>query len=247
MKTEFEADLSEAFAARAAAVPVAAALPPPVHGLPATGAPAPCAGGGRRRGAGQRRHRRRRAVRGARGSGARLRRLESRRRRLRTSSPSPSAAASCQSQLTTTPPGPGRSSLGSGTMGERAHRRAGALHRRPVPERRSVRRLLHQLFVHRAQHGLVRRLLGSSGGFGDRLGFARCLDTRRERRQAGRHRFRRHVQACSVGGGTASGDLSQVSQSHLSTQRRARTRSLTVASQRASPVSRWSSTTVRTS
>ena len=240
MKTEFEADLRQAFAARAATVPVAGAsrlrsmdyrprerrLRPPVAVGAAVLASAGTAG----------------AVLSVVLGGA------------APAYAGWSAAPTAASRLTVClgggqlpepadddADGARRVESRLGPVGERAHRRARALHGRPVPERRGVRLLLHQLLVHPGQHGLVRRLRGSGGGLNQNLGIAWRVGTRREWRRA-----RWHVKRV-VGWWHGLGRPDASDAEPPVDERRpvhARGRSLSEAE---SPVSRWSSTMARTS
>jgi hypothetical protein len=205
MKTEFEADLSEAFAARAAAVPVAAAsrlrsvdyrprerrLRAPVTVGAAVLASAGTAGavlavvlGGA-------------APAYAGWSAAPT-----------ATSTSPSAAASCQSQLATTPSGPDGSSLGSGPW------------ENVLTDVRGP--FTVALFQNDGAYASCFTsssftqvsMVSSGGSSGATAGSARGSASLGGSSQGGSGGG---MSSESLGGGTASGDLTQVTQSHLST------------------------------
>ena len=208
MKTEFEADLREAFAARAAAVPVAAAsrlrsvdyrprerrLRAPVAVGAGVLASAGTAGA---------------VLAVVLGGAAPAYAGWSAAPTAATSSPSAPAAASCQSQLTTMPSGPTRSSLGSGPWENVLTDVRGpftvALFRNDGA--------YASCFTSSSFTQV--NMVSSGGSAGATVGLDQNLGItwrvgRREWRPGG-------MSSVSLGAGTALGDLTQVTQSHLST------------------------------
>ncbi len=215
MKTEFEADLSEAFAVCAAAVPEAAAsrlrsidYRPREHRLRApvtvgAGVLASAVTAGA-------------VLSVVLGGAAPAYAGWSAAPTTPSSSPSPSAAASCESQLTTTPPGPEGSSLGSGPW------------ENVLTDVRGP--FTVALFQNDGAYAACFtsssftevNMVSSGGSSGTASGSARGSASLGASTQVGSSggsggTASGGVSSASVGGGTASGDLSQVSQSHLST------------------------------
>jgi len=210
MKTEFEADLSEAFAARAAAVPVAAAsrlrtmdYRPRERRLRAQ----VTVGAGVLASAG---------TVGAvlsvvLGGAAPAYAGWSAAPTATSTSPSPSAAASCQSQLTTTPSGPDGSSLGSGPW------------ENVLTDVRGP--FTVALFQNDGAYASCFTsssftqvsMVSSGGSSGAAAGSGRSSDSLGGSSQGGSGGGPGGMSSVSLGGGTASGDLTQVTQSHLST------------------------------
>jgi hypothetical protein len=210
MKTEFEADLRQAFAARAATVPVAGAsrlrsidyrprerrLRPPVAVGAAVLASAGTAGA---------------VLSVVLGGAAPAYAGWSAAPTAATSSPSAPAAASCQSQLTTMPSGPGASSLGSGPWENVLTDVRGpftvALFRNDGA--------YASCFTSSSFTQV--NTVSSGGSAGAASGSTRISASPGESVRVGNGDGPGGMASVSLGGGTASGDLTQVTQSHLST------------------------------
>ena len=207
MKTELEAEVREAFAARAGRLPMDAAsrlrsidYRPREHRLRA-----PAIGAGRGGGCRHRGH----------GPGRRAGRLDAGLRRLERVTDDAGELTVARRQTPAARAGSPTRRLGlpapasaPGAWQNRAHRRAGTLHGRAVPERRRVRRLLHELLLHRDQPGLG----------GQRSGGRSATRIGAHSRQRCRRRCRSPASGLSstVVDGTSSGDLQPVTQTHLS-------------------------------
>jgi len=210
MKTEFETDLSEAFAARAAAVPVAAAsrlraldyrprerrLRTPVALGAGVLASAGAAGA---------------VLSVVLGGAAPAYAGWSAEPAAPSSPPPPSAATSCQSQLTTTPSGPDGSSLGSGPW------------ENVLTDVRGP--FTVALFQNNGAYAACFTsssftevsMVSSGGSPGAAAGSARGSASLGASTQGGSGGGSGGMSSVSLGGGTASGDVTQVTQSHLST------------------------------
>jgi hypothetical protein len=211
MKTEFEADLSEAFAARAAAVPVAAAsrlrsmdYRPRRLRAPVTVGAGVLASAGT---AGV-------VLSVVLGGAAPAYAGWSAAPTAPSNSPSPSAAASCQSQLTTTPSGPDGWGIGSGAW------------ENVLTDVRGP--FTVALFQNDGAYASCFTsssftevsMVSSGGSSGAAAGSARSsasLGASTQGESGGGGGGAGGMSSVSLGGGTASGDLTQVTQSHLST------------------------------
>ena len=209
MKTEFEADLRQAFAARAATVPVAGAsrlrsmdyrprerrLRPPVAVGAGVLASAGTAG----------------AVLSVVLGGAAPAYAGWSAAPTASSAPSAPAAASCQTQLTTMPAGPGASSLGSGPW------------ENVLTDVRGP--FTVALFQNDGAYASCFTsssftqvsMVSSGGSSGAASGSTRISASPGESVRVGNGGGPGGMSSVSLGGGTASGDLTQVTQSHLST------------------------------
>ena len=210
MKTEFEADLRQAFEARAAAVPVAVAsrlrsmdyrprerrLRGPVTVGAGVLASAGAAGA---------------VLSVVLGGAAPAYAGWSAAPTAASSSPSTSAAASCQSQLTTMPSGPGASSLGSGPW------------ENVLTDVRGP--FTVALFQNDGAYASCFTsssftqvsMVSSGGSAGAAAGSTRISASPGESVRVGNGGGPGGMSSVSLGGGTTSGDLTQVTQSHLST------------------------------
>jgi hypothetical protein len=215
MKTEFEADLSEAFAARAAAVPIAAAsrlrsmdyrprerrLRAPVTVGAGVLASAGTAGA---------------VLSVVLGGAAPAYAGWSAAPTIPSSSSSPSAAASCQSRLTTTPSGPGGSGLGSGPWENVLTDVRGPFTVALFQNDGAYASCFTSSSF--TQVSMVSSG-GSSGSAAGSAGSSASLGASTHAGSGGGPGGggSAGMSSVSLGGGTASGDLTQATQSHLST------------------------------
>jgi hypothetical protein len=210
MKTEFETDLRQAFAARAAAVPVAGAsrlrsmdyrprerrLRAPVAVGAGVLASAGTAGA---------------VLSVVLGGAAPAYAGWSAAPTAASSSPSASAAASCQSQLTTMPSGPGASSLGSGPWENVLTDVRGPFTVALFQNDGAYASCFTSSSFTQAS------MVSSGGSAGAATGSTRISASPGASVRVGSGGGPGGMSSVSLGGGTASGDLTQVTQSHLAT------------------------------